>query len=344
MAAAILSSTALPELAALQYTPDQLAALLREAPGQAALPIRQGLTEAGKTAGLTDIAEARLAIVVDQLEEMFTIDRVDRVSREAFVAALATLATSGLVWVVATMRSDFFDRVETMPALAALSAEGRFLLLPPDESEIGQIIRQPAQEAGLRFEHDAATGVILDEVVRQAAAADRSALPLLSFLLDQLWQQRSDTGVLTFAAYRELGGLEGAIGRRAEEVFQAQPEAVQRELVPLLRDLVTVEGGKPVSRAAPLSRFPDGSPRRALVEAFLDPEARLLVSDGDSSQAQLRLAHEALLTHWQRAREQIAADMRDLELRGRLEEEAEEWRAAPRRDRKSTRLNSSHRR
>src|SRR5262249_43241219 len=47
---------------------------------------------------------------------------------------------------------------------------------------------------------------------------------------------------------------------------------------------------------------------------------------------QLRLAHEALLTHWPRARDQIAADARDLELRGRLEKEAERWRAAPRRE------------
>jgi sulfatase modifying factor 1 len=46
--------------------------------------------------------------------------------------------------------------------------------------------------------------------------------------------------------------------------------------------------------------------------------------------AQLRLAHEALLTHWPRARDQVAADARDLELRGRLEEEAARWQAAAR--------------
>jgi formylglycine-generating enzyme required for sulfatase activity len=335
LAAAILSPTALPELIELQYTPEQLAALLRDAPGQAALPIRQGLAEAGKKADLAETAEARLVIVVDQLEEIFTIDALGPEAREAFVAALDTLATSGLVWVVATMRSDFFDRLETMPALATLSAEGRFLLLPPDDAEIGQIIRQPAQEAGLRFEHDPARGLSLDEAIREAAAANRAALPLLSFLLDQLWQRRSETGELTFAAYQELGGLEGAIGRRAEEVFQAQPEAVQNELVPLLRALVTVRGTTATARAAPLSLFPAGAPRRALADAFLDPEARLLIGDSDAGRAQLRLAHEALLTHWPRAKDQIRADARDLELRGRLEEEAETWREASRKEKRS---------
>lgn len=332
LAASILSPTALPELAGLQYSREQLVSLLKAAPSEAALPIRQGLAEAGKAAGLTDIGEARLVVVVDQLEELFTIDQVAEHDRMRFVTAIEALAKCGLVWVVATMRSDFFDRLETMPLLAALSAEGRFVLLPPTEAEIGQIIRQPAQEAGLRFEHDAASGVSLDETILQAASHDRGALPLLSFLLDQLWLKRDGAGLLTFAAYRELGGLEGAIGRRAETVFQAQPQAVQRALAQLLRKLAKIEGARPVARAVPVSLLAAGSPERTLAEAFLDPAARLLVSDGDPNQAQLRLAHEALLTHWPRARDQIAADIRDLELRDRLEVEAEEWRTAPRRE------------
>jgi len=329
LATAILSATALPELASLQYTPEQLGALLREAPGQAALPIRQGLAAAGTAAGLTEIAEARLALIVDQLEELFTIESFGQKAREAFVAALEALSKSGLVWVVATMRSDFFDRLETLPTLASPSAEARFLLLPPGDAEIGQIIRQPALEAGSRFEVGPVQGVGLDEIIRQAASAEQGALPLLSFLLDQLWRRRTDTGLLTFAAYQELGGLEGAIGRRAEEVFLEQSEAARRELVAVLRALVTVRGGTATSRPAPLALFTAGSPRRVLVDAFLEAGARLLVAESDSNGVpQLRLAHEALLTHWSRARDQIAADSRDLELHGRLEEEAEHWRGA----------------
>jgi formylglycine-generating enzyme required for sulfatase activity len=71
-----------------------------------------------------------------------------------------------------------------------------------------------------------------------------------------------------------------------------------------------------------------------LVDAFLDPQARLLVVDG----AQLRLAHEALLTHWPRARDQVAADTRDLELRGRLEEEAARYGKAKNRDQRGLTL------
>ena len=337
LAKAILEQqTALPELMASPWHEkvETLEALLREAPRQAARPIRQGLAAAAQKAALNATAEARLLLVIDQFEELFTHDGLSPAERVSFVEVLGALAQSGLVWVVATMRSDFFDRLEALPALAALSSDGRYLLLAPSLAELGQIIRGPAQEAGLRFEVDAARGVALDEVILQAIEQADGALPLLSFLLDQLWLRRSEHGLLTFAAYNALGGLEGAIGRRAEEVFQAQPTAVRAEFIQLMRELVRVEDGKPLARAAPLARFPEGSPLKALADAFLDPAARLLVADAASGEPQLRLAHVALLSHWPRARNQVVADARDLELRDRLQREAEQWRNAPRREKR----------
>jgi formylglycine-generating enzyme required for sulfatase activity len=47
------------------------------------------------------------------------------------------------------------------------------------------------------------------------------------------------------------------------------------------------------------------------------------------------VAHEALLSHWPRARDQIAADRRDLELLGRLEAAAERWQESSEKQRDS---------
>jgi hypothetical protein len=137
LAAAILSPTALPELAGFHYTLERLCTLLTKLPEEAHLPIEQGLAEAGKTANLAEIAEARLVIVVDQLEEIFTIDDLSETAREGFFAALGKLAKSGLVWIVATMRSDFFDRLETSEglSLALLAVNGS---LPAIVSEPGR--------------------------------------------------------------------------------------------------------------------------------------------------------------------------------------------------------------
>jgi hypothetical protein len=108
LAETILSPTALPELAGHGYTAGRLAALLRQAPEQAVVPIAHGLAEAAKTAHLAESAEARLTLIIDQLEELFTLERIDQPAKQAFVRSLDALARSGSVWVVATMRSDFY--------------------------------------------------------------------------------------------------------------------------------------------------------------------------------------------------------------------------------------------
>jgi hypothetical protein len=103
---------------------------------------------------------------------------------------------------------------------------------------------------------------------------------------------------------------------------------------------VTVGQGEhesPTAKPAPLNVFAAQSPQRLLVEAFLAPAARLLVAEaGERGGApQVRVAHEALLTHWPKARETLAEAMSDLKLRARIEQAAEPWRSAAARDRGS---------
>ncbi len=333
LADSLLRPTALPELASLSWTAAALKDLLTASPGQIATALRQGLGAAARGAGLTEHAEARLALIVDQLEELFTQEHLGDADRRACVLALAALARSGLAWVIATMRGDFFDRLGSIAELAELSqGEARYLLAPPTAAEIAQVIAGPAREAGCRYEIGP-DGIGLDETIRQAAGKDPGALPLLSFLLDQLWRGRAADGTLTYRSYAALGGLEGALGRRAEEVFRALPAEVQAELPSVLRALVTVGHGEqavPTARTVRLSQFVPGSPARRLVDAMLGAEARLLVADGDSDGARVRVAHEALLANWDTARRQIDQDRVDLQARARLEQAAARWLAEDR--------------
>ena len=358
------SAAALPELADLAYDIDSLAGQLRDA-DTAALPIRQGLQAAHRAAGLAGHASARVALVVDQLEELFTHDFSDA-DRSAFIDTLAALARTGQAWVIATMRSDFFDRLAAWPALARLSeGEGRYLLTPPSAAEIGQIILQPAREAGLRFEAGP-DNLTLDEMLREEASRDPAALPLLEFTLDQLWQQREPaTGLLTLVAYRQLGGMAGALGSHAEQVFTALPAAVQAALPAVLRALTTLSlpsaAGSlaqrgATARTARLSQFAPGSVQRQLVDALLAPQARLLVADGgapagapadgntadagagadaNTDTTRVRIAHEALLRRWPRAARQLESDRQDVMIRTDLEGALARWQAAAPADRDS---------
>ena len=96
----LLSETALPELAAAKWDRTKLAEQFRSAPHLAAQPIEQALATAIEKGDLAAGAEARLASVVDQMKELFTLERMDDAERAGLVAVLAALARSGLVWVI----------------------------------------------------------------------------------------------------------------------------------------------------------------------------------------------------------------------------------------------------
>ena len=127
----------------------------------------------------------RLVLVIDQLEELFTEPSITRAGRKRFVDLLSGLVRSGVVWVVATMRSDFWHRVAEVPLLAdLLSDRSKVLdLWPPNPAEIAEIIRGPAAKAGVEFGKDE-VDVALDARLAEDAAREPGALPLLSYALD----------------------------------------------------------------------------------------------------------------------------------------------------------------
>ena len=325
---------ALPELAQGDFTPEALADLLGRMPVNGVAPIRRSLERAADqlmaAEKLTRPPQARLLVLVDQLEELFTDERFDAATRQRFAQALEALATSGVVWVVATLRSDFYHRLQELPVLAQLKdGTGTYDLLPPQGPEIAQMIRNPARAAGLSFEESATQGG-LDDVLQQAAARNPGSLPLLSFVLDELYDACKETRRLSFAAYEALGGLEGAIAKRADDVVKALPAEVQNALPALLRALITLDRDDGVATARTvLKRLAVHGPQaEALVKAMID--ARLLVTGGEGEDTVLRVAHEALLTRWPRARQIIVDNREFLQARARVVDDAERWGAEKR--------------
>ena len=328
-------SVGLPELIAKGQDAVQLAKHLRGSdPGYLFANALGRLTEAGRKSGrLLGFEDAKLILVVDQLEELFTVSGITAEDRRAFIQLLAGLAQSGAVWVIATLRADFWHRAADVPELLALAkGQGRFDLAAPSAAELAEMIRKPAQAAGLSFETHPQSGLGLDAVLAEHAAAAPGALPLLSFTLDELYKSAKARGetVLTHANYEALGGLEGAIANRADEIMRGLPAAAQAALPRVLRSLTTVTNTAdqaPVARSAALASFGEASPARILVDAFV--AARLLVAAGETGTLpSVRLAHEALISRWQRARDQLAADRRDLETRTLVERQFGRWSQA----------------
>lgn len=328
LAVALGEEGALPELRASGTSDRELAELARTAPGSVVSLVRTTLDriEAG----------ARLLLVVDQLEELFSMRGLSEGERRAFAGLIERLVRSGGVMVLATLRSDLYPRLAEVPELVALKeGQGQYDLLPPSASEITQMIRQPVAAAGLGLEVEPGSGRRLEDRLLDAAIGRPGSLPLLEFTLEELYRNRRSDGTLTLEAFDDLGGVEGSLARRAEEVFAALAPEVQAAFPSVMRQLVTVvenaEGSTLASRPVSLDRMREDDGAARLVDALI--RARLLVTDlAHEGGAVVRVAHEALLRHWPRLTEWLEGDQELLKSRARLRAAAFRWAEAGRDD------------
>ena len=230
LAAALAGEDALPEVLQGQDAA-ALARHLEAANADPSFPIVSALSAreqaARQKSDLLSFEEVRLILVVDQLEELFTLGEMTPDQRKAFILCLNGLMDSRRVLVIATMRSDYWHRAAETPLLVAVAeGHGRLDLLPPTQAEITEMIRRPAEVAGLSFETDPRTDIGLDAALAEEASREPGALPLLSFLLDALYVKDIEEGAgstLRYASMRALGGIKGAIATRADAAFSALP-------------------------------------------------------------------------------------------------------------------------
>jgi hypothetical protein len=316
----------LPELASNHVTAEDLARA--NSPDVFVLSLRTALVRAAELVASRvgkPAATSRLILLVDQLEELFTLDATDK-QRLSFVVILEALARSGVVWVLATMRSDFLHRLVDLPPLVDLAAgEREFMLVPPKLTEIEEIIELPARAAGIEFETDPGSKTRLDGVLREAMGGDGAALPLLEFTLDELYRRDIEVGRgshLTFATYRAISELRGAIRGRADGAAEHHP---QNALAAIMRALVTLrdEDDTATARSIPKSVVCPSAEEETIVDSFI--AARLLVASGERGTPIVRLAHEALVTEWPFMRELLATDREFLRTRRRLANAARAW-------------------
>jgi serine/threonine protein kinase len=254
---------------------------LAEAPGQLGEALRRRAARESQ----------RLLIVVDQLEELFTLTDDDAV-RTAFLAALLAAADdpSAPVRVVLSMRADFLDRLANDKHFLSELSRGFFFLSAPDRDNLREMIVRPAELAGYAFE-DAA---IVDAML--AIATARGALPLLQFAATRLWDARDrEKKLLTRKAYDAMGGVGGAFVRHADEVAAAVPPTSQRALRAIMTGLVTPEGTRAVIDHAELVSFDDGAAR--VLDQLVRGRLVHIHSDAHET-ATVEIVHEVLITAW----------------------------------------------
>jgi DNA-binding winged helix-turn-helix (wHTH) protein len=271
--------------------------------------------------------KARFAIFIDRLEVLLSSPLFSEEERLLFIDLMEQLATSGFVLVLSACRNEFYPLLVTYPSLMAGKARGaHFDLAPPGRADLLQMIRLPAIAANLSWDIDPGTAVPLDELLCSEAASNPDALPMLQYTLQELYLQRSDSNQLLFSVYKNLGGIEGAIGKNAEQAI-AQLSAAEKDSLPrVLSLLVTLrEDEQSITSRTALWQQLQNDAERTLVQAMV--EHRLFVSHLHNAVPCFSIAHEALLRRWPRATAWIAEHHQSLSVKSRLQHLTKRWLA-----------------
>ena len=239
-------------------------------------------------------SDSNILVVVDQLEELFTLcDSPD--IRAHFLAALLGAADdpSSPVRVVMSVRADFLDRLVFNDELAAELSRGMFFLNTPDAINLRETVVRPAELAGYKFEEP----WIVDNMMQ--VATSRGALPLLSFAASRLWDARDRARrLLTVEAYHRMGRVAGAFARHADEVAASIPPTSQRLLRAVFARLVTPEGTRAIVDGRELlSLAEDAREVERILDRLVAGRLILVHTEGDQG-ATVELVHEMLVTEW----------------------------------------------
>ncbi|MFB7466109.1 trypsin-like peptidase domain-containing protein [Streptomyces sp. NPDC056224] len=287
------------------------------------------LTEVLRQGGLADLVprllelrnSRRLLVVVDQFEELLALtpQAVGELADVLFADALPRT-----VRVLTTLRADFLEIALAHPRLGPALSRRVHALGPLSPERLREVVTAPVDAIpGVRYE-----SALVDRILEDTGT-EPGALPLLGFTLDLLWQEQR-SGLLTHQAYRDLGGVTGALSAHAD---QAWNEHVPKEDEPAARRLFTQ-----------LIRVPMGSPaatRRMALRTELGEQewriaqqlavTRLLVTGLSAEGVEtVELTHEALISGWEKLAVWAAEDRTFLEWRESLRHDMDRWERAER--------------
>ena len=169
------------------------------------------------------------------------------------------------------------------------------------------------------------------ERILEEVRGEPGALPLLEFALTELWEKRRG-GLLIHEAYKEFGGIGGAIAQRAEKGYGRFSEEEKRLARRIFLNLITPgEETEDVRRRAALAEILPEEPDRAdsvraVVKALAD--ARLVTTGREeaSGEETVEVAHEALIRGWERLKGWVQEDRAFLEWLKGLRVDLARWK------------------
>jgi WD40 repeat protein/serine/threonine protein kinase len=273
---------------------------------------------------LPDEDNVRLFLHINQFEEIFT--QVEQESdREHFLQSLhrAITAPGTRLTVLVTLRADFYDRPLLYADFGRLVRQRTEVVLPLSADEFEAAITGPALRVGLNLQAGL-VATIVEDVEQQPGA-----LPLMQYALTELFERR-DGFTLTLDAYLDVGGISGALVRRADDVYKELSVSARELSRQVFLRLVNIgQGTEDTRRRARQSMLRSLTQDDAALDEVLDTfgKYRLLTFDNDPNTREptVQIAHEALIRRWQRFQGWLNDSREELQLHRKLAAAVDEW-------------------
>ncbi len=180
-----------------------------------------------------------LLLLVDQMEELFTLseEHSAEVGRFDSLLARALAAGDSPLHLITTVRTDFLGHMSRLPELeATMNRASRYYLRPIKQARLRETLAELAHRTDILWEAG-----LLDRLVADAGDED-GVLPLVGHALRALWVQRvGDT--LTNAAYETIQGVAGALSASADGLLASLDAKQRTRAQALLLALVKIGRG-----------------------------------------------------------------------------------------------------
>jgi formylglycine-generating enzyme required for sulfatase activity len=263
-------------------------------------------------------------LYIDQGEELYV--RAEERQHRAFSELVARGLGDPRLRALMSLRADFAGALQNDEPLYAVH---RQINVPPmREGALREVVSRPALVLSARFDSRSLAAEIAHRAAEDSVK-DAGALPLLSYLLEDMWAQMVQRGDGVLRLPPQAIDLGGVLKARADAFLASHPEAEAALQHLLTLKLANVrEDGEPTRRRAPRSEFT--MVEWKLVTELVDHPNRLLVTvTPESGEPYAEVAHEALFRRWDRLREWIAKEREFLAWRSDLQAARRRWQGAP---------------
>ncbi len=279
-------------------------------------------------------------IVVDQFEEIFRFRRMDAesaVQAASFVDLLleATRQLEQSIYVVLTMRSDYLGDCTQFRGLTTAVNEGEYLIPRLTRDQIRTAIEGPVRVGGGEISFR-----LVQELLR-SVGGNQDQLPILQHALmrtfDQWMEDHEEDEPIDLRHYQDVGGMEEALSRHADEVFDSlESEDLQLVAEKLFKALTEQQsdnrGIRRPTRMDVLGRIIGvGSDQiEPIVDAFRAPGVTFLMPPAETELAPetiVDISHESLMRVWRRLGRWVGDEAQSAQVYLRLADTADLNRA-----------------